>query len=87
MGFPHGSDGAGQTNQCRLFPGDIVILDNLSSHKRAAVKERIEAAGATLRFLPPLCMDEAWVPSDRYGRCPRGRGAAVQNCDEGWCAC
>ncbi len=69
-----------------LFPGDIVILDNLSSHKRAAVKERIEAAGATLRFLPPLCMDEAWVPSDRYGRCPRGRGAAVQNCDEGWCA-
>jgi hypothetical protein len=26
-------------------------MDNLSSHKRAAVKERIEAAGATLRFL------------------------------------
>lgn len=36
-----------------LRPGDIVIMDNLSSHKRAAVRERIEAAGATLRFLPP----------------------------------
>lgn len=28
-------------------------MDNQSSHKRAAVKEKIEAAGATLRFLPP----------------------------------
>lgn len=36
-----------------LRPGDVVIMDNLSSHKRAAVKERIEAAAATLRFLPP----------------------------------
>ena len=40
-----------------LAPGDIVIMDNLSSHKRAAVKERIEAAGATLRFLPPYSPD------------------------------
>ncbi|MFN4019658.1 MAG: IS630 family transposase [Erythrobacter sp.] len=40
-----------------LHPGDIVIMDNLSSHKRAAVKERIEAAGATLRFLPPYSPD------------------------------
>jgi hypothetical protein len=36
-----------------LQPGDVVIMDNLSSHKRASVRERIEAAGATLRFLPP----------------------------------
>lgn len=36
-----------------LRPGDIVIMDNLSSHKRLAVKEKIEAACATLRFLPP----------------------------------
>ena len=40
-----------------LQPGDVVIMDNLSSHKRAAVKERIEAAGATLRFLPPYSPD------------------------------
>ena len=28
-----------------LRPGDIVVMDNLSSHKRAAVREKIEAAG------------------------------------------
>lgn len=40
-----------------LGPGDVVIMDNLSSHKRDAVRERIEAAGATLRFLPPYSPD------------------------------
>ena len=40
-----------------LRAGDIVIMDNLSSHKRLAVKEKIEAAGATLRFLPPYSPD------------------------------
>jgi len=35
-----------------LPPGDIVIIDNLSSHKRAAARRLIEAAGAELRFLP-----------------------------------
>ena len=36
-----------------LSPGDIVIMDNLSSHKVPAAREAIEAAGATLLFLPP----------------------------------
>ena len=40
-----------------LRPGDIVVMDNLSSHKRAAVREKIEAAGATMRFLPPYSPD------------------------------
>jgi transposase len=40
-----------------LQPGDVVIMDNLSSHKRAAVKERIEAASATLYFLLPYSPD------------------------------
>ena len=40
-----------------LRPGDIVILDNLSSHKRAAAREVIEARGARLRFLPPYSPD------------------------------
>ncbi len=40
-----------------LQPGDVVIMDNLSSHKRVSVRERIEAAGATLRFLPPYSPD------------------------------
>ena len=40
-----------------LKPGDIVIMDNLSSHKGPRVRETIEAAGATLRFLPPYSPD------------------------------
>jgi transposase len=40
-----------------LRPGDVVIMDNLSSHKRASVQEMIEAKGARLRFLPPYSPD------------------------------
>lgn len=40
-----------------LKPGDIVVLDNLSSHKVAGVREAIEAAGAELRYLPPYSPD------------------------------
>ena len=36
-----------------LRPGDVVIMDNLSSHKRASVRKAIEQAGASLRYLPP----------------------------------
>jgi len=40
-----------------LKPGDVVIMDNLSSHKVAGVREAIEAVGATLMFLPPYSPD------------------------------
>lgn len=40
-----------------LRPGDIVIIDNLSAHKRDEVRAIIEAAGATLRYLPPYSPD------------------------------
>ena len=40
-----------------LRPGDTVIMDNLGSDKGAAVYEAIEAAGSTLRFLPPYSPD------------------------------
>lgn len=40
-----------------LRPGNVVIMDNLSSHKRLAVRELIEAAGATPLFLPPYSPD------------------------------
>ena len=40
-----------------LRRGDIVIMDNLSSHKRTSVRELIEAVGATLVFLPPYSPD------------------------------
>ena len=36
-----------------LKPGDVVVMDNLSSHKVAGIREAIEAAGAELRYLPP----------------------------------
>jgi len=40
-----------------LFPDDIVIMDNLSSHKAPAARDAIEAAGARLLFLPPYSPD------------------------------
>ncbi len=40
-----------------LRPGDIVVLDNLGSHKSAAVREAIRKAGAHLAFLPPYSPD------------------------------
>ena len=40
-----------------LRPGDIVIMDNLGSHKGEAVRQAIRAAGAKLFFLPPYSPD------------------------------
>lgn len=40
-----------------LKPGDIVVLDNLSAHKVAGVREAVEAAGARLLYLPPYSPD------------------------------
>jgi len=40
-----------------LRAGDIVVLDNLGSHKVRGVREAIEACGATLRYLPPYSPD------------------------------
>ncbi len=36
-----------------LRPGDVVILDNLQAHKVSGIRERVEAAGARLLYLPP----------------------------------
>jgi transposase len=40
-----------------LKPGDIVIMDNLGSHKAAAIRQMIHAAGARLWYLPPYSPD------------------------------
>ena len=40
-----------------LSPGDIVVMDNLAAHKHALIRETIEAAGATLLYLPPYSPD------------------------------
>jgi transposase len=49
-----------------LTPGDVVVMDNLSSHKVKGVRERIEATGAKLVYLPPYSPDlspieKAWA--------------------------
>jgi transposase len=49
----------------RLRPGQVVIMDNLSAHKVAGVREQIEAVGARLVYLPPYSPDfnpieQAW---------------------------
>ncbi len=62
--------------------GDLVIMDNLSSHKGQRVREMIEAAGAELRYLPPYSPDfnpiENASPSSRQcsGRRPSEPSAA-----------
>ncbi|MEY9167261.1 transposase [Sinorhizobium fredii] len=40
-----------------LEPGDIVIMDNLGSHKSVAIRQMIRAAGARLWYLPPYSPD------------------------------
>ena len=40
-----------------LKPGDIVVMDNLSSHKVSGVRSTIEARGATVLYLPPYSPD------------------------------
>ena len=49
----------------RLRPGQVVVMDNLSAHKVAGVREQIEATGAVLVYLPPYSPDlnpieQAW---------------------------
>ena len=40
-----------------LKPGDIVVMDNLGSHKGKAIRDAIKVAGARLWFLPPYSPD------------------------------
>ena len=40
-----------------LQPGDIVVLDNLASHKVTGIRQAIEAAGASVRYLPAYSPD------------------------------
>jgi transposase len=40
-----------------LRPGDVVVMDNLSSHKVKGVRQKIEATGAQLLYLPPYSPD------------------------------
>lgn len=57
-----------------LHRGDIVVMDNLSSHKKPGVREAIEQVGATLAYLPPYSPDLAthWTLQSNW-RSPNSR--------------
>ncbi len=64
----------------RLRPGHVVVMDNLSSHKVTGVRERIEAAGAELLYLPPYSPDlnpieKAWAKLKAQLRSAKARTA------------
>ena len=61
-----------------LKPGDMVVMDNLSSHKVAGVREQIEARGAELLYLPPYSPDlnpieKAWAKIKQLLRSAKAR--------------
>jgi transposase len=61
-----------------LQPGDVVVMDNLSSHKVAGVREWIESAGAELLYLPPYSPDlnpieKAWAKLKQLLRSAKAR--------------
>jgi transposase len=62
----------------KLRPGDVVVMDNLSSHKVKGVRERIEAAQAHLLYLPPYSPDmnpieKAWAKLKQLLRAIKAR--------------
>jgi len=61
-----------------LKPADVVVMDNLSSHKAAAVRQSIEKAGAELLYLPPYSPDmnpieKAWAKLKELLRAAQAR--------------
>lgn len=72
-----------------LRKGDIVVMDNLSSHKVAGVREAIEAAGATLLYLPayspdlnPIEQVFAKIKQEIRQRAPRTKAQCDALCGE-----
>lgn len=68
-----------------LLPGDIVVADNLASHKVAGVREAIAARGASIMFLPSYSPDLnpieqlfAKLKAVIRGIAPRTREALIQ---------
>ena len=57
----------------QLWPGAVVVMDNLGAHKVKGVRELIEAAGARVLYLPPYSPDfnpieHAWSKLKNYLR-------------------
>ena len=61
-----------------LKPGDVVVMDNLSSHKVNGVRKLIERAGAEVMYLPPYSPDlnpieKAWAKLKQLLRAAKAR--------------
>jgi transposase len=67
-----------------LNPGDLVIADNLSSHKVAGVAEAVSAVGARIEYLPPYSPD--FNPIENLFAKLKGhlRGVAKRTVDDLW---
>ena len=66
----------------RLRAGQVVVMDNLSAHKVPGVRERIEAVGAELLYLPPYSpdfnpMEQCWAKVKQSLRSAKARTAEV----------
>lgn len=66
----------------QLQAGHVVVMDNLAAHKVIAVRERIEATGATLLYLPPYSPDlnpieKCWAKVKQILRTLKARTAAT----------
>jgi len=64
----------------KLTPGNVVIMDNLAAHKVSGVRQRIEACGAELLYLPPYSPDlnpieKAWFKLKQFLRAAKARTA------------
>jgi transposase len=70
-----------------LKRGDMVVMDNLSSHKVAGVREAIEAVGAELRYLPPYSPDRNLIELAFAKLKQRLRDGAARTVDKLWELC
>ena len=61
-----------------LRPGDIVLMDNLSSHKVAGLATAVSAVGVQVRYLPPYSPE--FPPSNKTGL----RRLAARTCEGLW---
>jgi transposase len=69
-----------------LRDGDIVIMDNLASHKGAGVRTAIEAADASLLYLPPYSPDFNPIEKAFAKLKAKLRKAAARTLDTLWAA-
>jgi transposase len=66
----------------QLRPGDVVVMDNLSSHKVIGVRERLQQHGADVLYLPPYSPDlnpieKAWAKLKQLLRATKARDSTT----------